>query len=188
MFSTSLPRVRGRRLVAAVVLILIATGCAASTSAEGVAPTPVLASELAEMEPAPTDLVLTAVGIDGSTTEMSVADIEDIGLIRVTVLEPFLGEEVVFEGVSIGEFLDAIAAAGVALPELVEIHALDDYRYDFGVERLSTSGALVATRNNGHLLPLDEGGPIRLVFPPTSAEADDKAAWVWSIDRIGPTD
>jgi hypothetical protein len=43
---------------------------------------------------------------------------------------------------------------------------------------------LLATKADGATIPIGKGGPIRLVFPPTSAAGRNKDVWIWSIDSM----
>jgi hypothetical protein len=85
-----------------------------------------------------------------------------------------------FTGVGFADLLTAAKATGKS----VTIHALDDFEATLDVAVLREAGVLLATRADGKLLELKAGGPVRLVFPPSSKAGKDTNLWVWSIDQI----
>jgi DMSO/TMAO reductase YedYZ molybdopterin-dependent catalytic subunit len=52
------------------------------------------------------------------------------------------------------------------------------------VADLTDRGILLATKVDGARIPVDEGGPIRLVFPADSTVGKNTDLWIWSIDSI----
>ena len=64
------------------------------------------------------------------------------------------------------------------------MHALDDYHVTLPLAQLAASGAVLATRSGGRAIAIDEGGPVRLVFPGGTRLGRNSDNWIWSVDWI----
>ena len=171
-----------------VLAALVAAGCAGTSGADDAAPTADASVfevvDPGELAPPADDVVLELI-VDGAPAEWSLADLEAVDLVRLSVHEPFIDAPTVFEGPRLGELL---VTAGVE-PEAeatIEVAALDGYVHSLSVEDALGSDGLLATRERGAPIPIDAGGPIRLVFSDGSdLDAERRLdAWVWSIVRI----
>ena len=69
--------------------------------------------------------------------------------------------------------------------QTVHVTALDDYQVDLSIADVRAGGVLLATRDGeGRAIPLEDGGPTRIVFAanvPAGASADQ---WIWSLSTI----
>ena len=63
------------------------------------------------------------------------------------------------------------------------VHALDDYEATLDVAVLSEPGVMLATQVDGKAIDIASGGPVRLVFPPSSKEGKDSDLWVPASTR-----
>lgn len=150
----------------------IMVGCS-GTDAEVFSPV-----DAAPSDPAPGEEVLE-VQTSGSTITYSLADLErDFELYQGTVLEPFEERELAFTGVLLRDVLSVVNAGEANEVELV---ALDDYHVVFDLDQLQGRDALLATRQGGDLIPVDTGGPIRVVFTATSELGANPDLWIWSV-------
>jgi hypothetical protein len=65
--------------------------------------------------------------------------------------------------------------------------ALNNYVYDGSIPELVAGQAMIAVQRAGQDIPVDQGGPIRIVFPDDSPMASNLDAWNWSLMRIEAT-
>jgi len=134
------------------------------------------------LKPAPGTPIVTFRGLvnGGKPIAVDLASLDALPSQRMTIMEPFLKKSMTFSGVSFSDLLTAAKATGKS----VTIHALDDFHATVNTATLREPGVLLATRVNGKTIDLKSGGPVRLVFPPSSAAGKDTNLWVWSIDLI----
>ncbi|MCP4436726.1 MAG: molybdopterin-dependent oxidoreductase [Actinomycetia bacterium] len=171
---------RIRALVIMILLVSLAAGCSNSGDSkfervEGLQPHSVDA-----------DLVFTNGG--GSSTH-SLGELEEIEMVRTEVYEPFVEARTTFEGPTVEAVVDHL---GWGTDAEVQIVALNEYSYDIPISDLIEGDAVIATRENGGSIPLEEGGPARIIFPDWSSQGAIEDAWVWSVETIevlnGPGD
>jgi len=62
--------------------------------------------------------------------------------------------------------------------------ALNQYQFADTVANLETNKAVIAVSRDGAAIPMDQGGPIRLVFPSTVKYFSYLDAWNWSLRTI----
>jgi hypothetical protein len=109
--------------------------------------------------------------------------VEQLGVQQVKLYEPWVKKDLVFRGVWLQ---DLLAVAGVA-PGATRVHitALDDYAVDLTVADIKAGGIMLATRaGDGSAIPIDEGGPTRIVFMDNVKAGANADQWVWSIKSI----
>lgn len=134
--------------------------------------------------PADDEVVLTVVG--DQSVDFTYAELKDRSTVDVTIVEPFVDRTETFSGVP---FADLVASAGIADDATVSTVALNGYVYDDTAAALIGADALVAVLRDGEPIPMDEGGPIRLVFATDSTYYEFLDAWNWSlrsIERVDP--
>ncbi len=99
----------------------------------------------------------------------------------ISVDEPFVKQRIEFTGVPMATLFDS---AGITGDTVVNTVALNDYAYDAPASVFTDSDAIIAVGQAGGDIPVDQGGPIRVVFPDGTAGATNLDAWNWSIERI----
>lgn len=119
-------------------------------------------------------------GNDRGATAMDLATLERLPRLEVTIDEPFEKRSMTFTGVRVTDLLDVAGAGDDA--RRVFVHALDDYHVRFRLADLERAGAILATRADGKAIPLEQGGPIRIVFPTADGLGKNKDNWIWSVD------
>lgn len=77
-----------------------------------------------------------------------------------------------------------LRAAGVRDGDTIHLSALDDYAVDVKLADIAAGGAIVATETNGAPIPIEEGGPIRIVFQDGNVAGRNHDNWIWSLNRI----
>lgn len=169
----------------ALVAALVASSCGGTDNSAAVGAERVIS---VTQVPAPSgDVVLTAQGAVGQPNvgdevQADIAGIESLGTTTVTVFEPFVSQHVEFTGVHLDTVL---AAIGVDFEIPITWTALDDYQVHYTRTELIGEGAFLATRQNGTPIPIEEGGPIRVVFTDDSGPIGrDTNQWIWSLVRL----
>ncbi|WP_214401725.1 molybdopterin-dependent oxidoreductase [Pseudonocardia lacus] len=186
-------------LLFAAVCLLALAGCAASApvptapAADPVDPAPVVLAPAALLpdQPVPEPVepvVLTLTGRigttnDGSALALDPPTLDRLGRVRVTLFEPWVKQTLNFEGVWLDDLLEVARVDPQA--RSVHITALDDYQIDLAISDVMAGGVLLATRSGGGApIPIEDGGPTRIVYVggvPAGASADQ---WIWSLSTI----
>jgi hypothetical protein len=189
-----------RRYAAAVALLGLVTACGGESATQTAGPAPAATQALGivispvtlkfgQSIPLPTGKpVFTMSGAitasnKGGTLVFDRSTVERIGVHQVRMYEPWNKENEDFRGVWLQ---DLIAVAGVE-PQAVKLHivALDDFTVDLTLADIRAGGIMLATRNgDGSLIPIDKGGPTRIVFMDGVKAGVNPDQWVWSIKTI----
>ena len=175
------PRRRAAARVALVVLAVVLAACAAQPPA-AIVPEPSgddVYGGFPVDPPGPDEVVLTLEG--ARTVDLTMAELDALAQRQVTFVEPFVKAEQSFRTVPLAELL---ALAGIAPEDTVDTIALNDYRYRDTVAALVAADALLAVERDGAPIPMNAGGPIRLVFDVGSGYHDFLDAWNWSLRSI----
>jgi hypothetical protein len=181
------PRIRSMKCVArrgAVLLTLgvVLAACAAQPAAV-LAPEPAADADVyggfPVDPPAADEVVLTLVG--SRTVEFTMGELDALALREVSFVEPFVKVEQTFRVVPLADLFEA---AGIVPRDTVDTIALNDYRYSDSARALVDAGALLAVARDGGPIPMDAGGPIRLVFDVESSYHGFLDAWNWSLRSI----
>ncbi|MGH8869941.1 MAG: molybdopterin-dependent oxidoreductase [Actinomycetes bacterium] len=138
--------------------------------------------------PVPKKPVLTVKGKittanDGDVLRLDTATLDRLGVLQVRMYEPWAKKTMSFRGVWLADLLELAGAAKSA--ERVRLTALDDYKVDLSMDEVDAGGIFLATQNgDGSPIPVDAGGPTRIVFVGgvTSGESADQ--WIWSLKDL----
>ena len=132
------------------------------------------------------EVVLTVTGAIGAHNkgrlELDLASLERMRQVRLEAAEPFLKRRVTFEGVLLSDLLNVAGVSKGA--SKVSLTALDDYKVDFALADVRSSQMLLATKADGKHMPVDRSGPIRIVFPDSSALGRNPDLWIWSVSSM----
>lgn len=162
-----------------VGVLSVALGASSPARAEGAAPTRV---ELQASQDQRT--VLTVAGPAG-TRSFSLAELETIGLHRVTTSTFWAGEEGSFEGPLLA---DVLGHAGLKDAPAIKISALDGFSQLMPREDWLRWPIVLATRHRGEPMSVRNKGPLRIVYPrdmdPLLQESTFRLRWVWLVTRI----
>jgi hypothetical protein len=182
----------GLTSVIATTALLSLTACAGEGPSDGSDPVTVDTAEgnalpqNAAVPPPRGTSVLTLSGVDrpnvGKHMELDLAALASMPTVEVTVYEPFLKRDILFEGVLLS---DVLGYAGVDPAADMRVTALDDYRVDFSLDQLAEDRVLVATRMGGHAIEIPDGGPTRFIFlDASSGLGTNTDNWVWSLAEM----
>ncbi len=184
--------VRTRLAAGLGVLVLALTGCGGGGDgdeggASGTAPTVLRAATLRPGEPLPSAAgtpLFTLTGKLGSRPSLVVDQQVLTGLAQVELrtYEPWVKKELTFRGVWLN---DLLAAAGAGPGVSVRITALDDYVVTLSPADLRDGGVLLATADGtGAPIPLDNGGPSRIVYSSGARAGLNADQWIWSLGTV----
>lgn len=174
--------------ISAVILALMvgATLSGCSTSEVGAAnkPSPSATAEnpyggFPVDPPADDEIVLTVTGTE--TIDYTMPELEALAQVEVTISEPFVNLEQTFAGVELETLFEA---SGIELTDTVATIALNDYKYEDKGSAFVDSKGILALSRDGDIIAMDQGGPIRIVFPNGQEYSDFLDAWNWSLRTI----
>jgi hypothetical protein len=181
-----------RALLIVAVSALVLSACAGGDSGQDAPPDAADGADVIDGDvyggfpvdpPAPDEVVLTLEG--AVRLELTMAELEALAVTEVTLDEPFVRRRETFSVIPLGELFDL---AGIADDATVATIALNDYRYTDGAGALRSAQALLAVARDGGPIPIDAGGPIRLVYADDSTYTRALDAWNWSLRAITVTD
>jgi hypothetical protein len=195
MHSTTL---RCARRIAALAAVVVLTACGSDATEPATAPkakaTSATIISVASLKPgqnvpAPAGKAVFSMTGKISTTNRGATllfdqqTVERLGVVQVGLYEPWTKQDLEFRGVWLQ---DVVAFAGVSdTATRLHIVALDDYAVDLTLADIRTGGIMLATRaGDGSAIPIDQGGPTRIVFQNGVAAGANADQWVWSIKQI----
>jgi hypothetical protein len=173
--------------ICVTALLIGLTGCSAPQDANEVSET----TESTQNEnpyggfpvdpPAVDEVVLTING--ANVRDYTMGELMNDASVEVTITEPFVQRVETFQGVPLAALFEA---SGLTPGTDVTTIALNDYRYTDSVDAFTQSQGILAVSRNGQPIPMDEGGPIRIIFPEGTAYYTFLDAWNWSLRTIEP--
>lgn len=99
----------------------------------------------------------------------------------ITIYEPFVHAKQKFTVIKLATIF---SLAGIKSSDKVSTIALNDYVYGNTAKSFLAANGYLAIKRNGELIPYDQGGPIRLIYPDNSRWAKFLDPWNWSLNRI----
>jgi hypothetical protein len=134
-------------------------------------------------------IVLTVTGAIESTNapgraDFDVANLEHLGLSKLTTWTPWTKGEIEFEGVLARRVMEAVGARGTE----VGAFALNEYQQTIPIKDFESYDVLLAFRMNGRPMRLRDKGPVWIVYPWSDhPELDDfvtRAKSVWQLNGL----
>jgi hypothetical protein len=123
---------------------------------------------------------------DGGRLLLDLPTLEQLGLIRYSVEDPWLKRNVSYTGVLLSDLVKLLRPATSATT--MHLTALDDYEVDVALADVERWPIMLATRLDGKRMAIDKGGPTRIVFPYGLVSGIDKLEykdlWIWNIKSI----
>lgn len=167
-------------LVIATTALLALSGCAAAAPE----PTPTAAAEnpyggFPVDPPADTEIVLTIVG--AQTVELTYAEVKELADVELTIDEPFVNLTQNFTGIALSDLFEL---AGIEPGDRVDTVALNDYHFADDASAFIDADGVLAVLRDGGPIPMDQGGPLRIIFGADSSYVDVLDAWNWSIRSL----
>lgn len=189
------PRIR---LAAIAVMLVLAPACGGTdaTSTDGggggdsATPVVLRPATLRPGQPVPAPAgkpLLTLTGTisapnDGGALALDRRTLAQLRQVEVEVYEPWVKMQLRFRGVWLQ---DVLAVAGATNRASIRITALDDYAIELTAADLKAGGVLLATSDgDGADIPVDAGGPTRIVFVGGVRAGANADQWIWSLRSI----
>ena len=108
------------------------------------------------------DTILAVTGkVTGGEMNLTLAEIEALGSARIVTTTPWHDGKVVFEGVPMARFLEAVGAHGKS----AYVQALNDFTIEIPISDLTRFDAILAYKTNGNYMEVVDKGPLFIVFP-----------------------
>jgi hypothetical protein len=189
-------KMRESAVRAALVLGAVAVLALGCGRAEPAAPAPPPASVVKAPDPdrsavpaAPQGKpMLTITGRIGVTNgdralRLDQAELDRFGLLEMSVNDPWAKQRIALQGTWLRDLVDmARPDTGATSLHLV---ALDDYQVDLTLADVRDQPVFLATRTgDGTVLPIEDGGPTRVVFADGLADRFSPDMWIWNIETI----
>ena len=110
-------------------------------------------------------------------------ELDRFGLLEMSVNDPWAKQRIALQGMWLRDLVDvARPDAGATSLHLV---ALDDYQVDLTLADVRNQSIFLATRTgDGTALPIEDGGPTRIVFADSLADRFSPDMWIWNIETI----
>jgi hypothetical protein len=119
----------------------------------------------------------------GGALRLDRAGLDAMGVLQMTVDDPWAKRRLPLRGVWLRDLVER--ARPDAAATTLHVTALDDYQVDLALADVRAQGILLATRTgDGADLPLEDGGPTRVVFADGLAERFSPDLWIWNIRTI----
>lgn len=167
------------RRLAKLPVALLACLFLASTAFAGAVPEPV------RLAMAPAGKPVLTVATPYGNQQFSLADLEGLGMHRVTTRTFWPKSDGTYEGPLLA---DVLRRAGLHDVAAVRISALDGFSQVMPGQDWRTWPILLATRRDGRPIPVRDKGPIRVIYPrdmsPQLADTTYRLRWVWLVSRI----
>lgn len=169
---------------------LALVGCSGGTPADpaaGAEPVVLRTATLRPGQPVPPPAGVRLLTVTGGITGAGPAPVDrsllaGLTQVQLSTYEPWVQKDLTFRGVWLA---DVLAVLGARPGAAVRVTALDDYAVTLTAADLADGGILLATSDgDGAEIPVDQGGPTRIVFRkeiPAGANADQ---WIWSLRSI----
>ena len=181
------------RMALAAATAVVALGCGTAEPVAPAAPAPSVVkapdADANEVPDAPEGRALltitgriAATNGDG-TLSLDQTQLDRLGLLAMDVNDPWAKKRIGVQGFWLRDLVDlARPAAGATSLHLT---ALDDYQVDITLADIRSQSIFLATRTgDGAALPVDEGGPTRVVFGDDLASRFSPDMWIWNIETI----
>ena len=142
-----------------------------------------------EVPPPEGEVVLVVTGRIGKTNVddtlvFDMETLEEIGLVRYEVSDPWLQESVAYTGVLLSDLLQ-VAGADETASE-VNALALDGYASPIPFSEMDKWPVLLATQADGSYMDIENSGPTRIIFPYDLIDdiTDARNMSVWNMEIL----
>jgi hypothetical protein len=132
--------------------------------------------------------LLTITGKIGATNDAGALrldreELDRLGLLAMSVNDPWAKQRIDLQGVWLRDLV-ALARPDAGATTL-HLSALDDYQVDLDLADVRSESILLASRTgDGAELPVESGGPTRVVFADDLAQRYSPDLWIWNIEKI----
>jgi len=173
-----------KKALIALFALLLLVGCSAKSPEAAPSPAPTESTNpygagFVVDPPAADDIVLTINGT--SSKDFTMGQISTLATEQITIMEPFAKLTQSFTVVKLEKLL---AGLGFKSTDTIDTVALNDYAFSDTFANFTKNNAYIAVARDGAPIPMDQGGPIRIIFASDSGYFGNLDAWNWSIRTI----
>jgi hypothetical protein len=119
----------------------------------------------------------------GGALRLDQAALDRLGLVALRVDDPWAKQRLDLQGFRLRDLVE-LAGPDAGATSL-HLTAHDDYQVDLDLAAVRTDDVFLATRDGaGRPLPVEEGGPTRIVFADDAAGRFSADLWIWNIETI----
>jgi hypothetical protein len=183
---------RGALGLAVATVLALGVGCSAPATAPGapattIVRTPDLTPGAVPAAPQGRPL-LTLTGRIATTNapgalRLDRATLDRLGLVAMSVDDPWAKRRLDLQGVRLRDLV-ALAHPAPGATGL-HLHGLDDYQVDLALTDVDAEDIYLVSRDGqGAPLPVEDGGPTRIVFSDGLAARFSSDLWIWNLDTI----
>jgi hypothetical protein len=181
------------RVALAAAAAVVALGCGTAEPVAPAAPAPTVvkapeADATAVPDPPEGRALVTITGRIAATNDegalrLDQEQLDRLGLLAMDVNDPWAKKRIGLQGFWLRDLVNlAQPDAGATSLHLT---ALDDYQVDITLADIRSQSIFLATRTgDGAALPVEEGGPTRVVFTDDLATRYSPDLWIWNIKTI----
>lgn len=112
---------------------------------------------------------------------LSLNDLLALNPKEISIYEPFIRKRQKFTAVKLSQLFKLVA---ISNSNRVSTIALNDYVYANSAKSFLSADGYLAIKRDGKLIPYDQGGPIRIIYPDSSRWSKFLDPWNWSLSRI----
>ena len=173
-----------KKLIPVIAVVLLLSACENGAAQISAKPTPSATSNpygggFAVSPPADSDVVLTIKG--SKSINFTMKQLRDIASTSITIKEPFVKTIQTFGVISLRSLF---SHEEPSVSSNLNTVALNDYAFKASAKDFFGNNAFLAVSRNGKPIPMDAGGPIRIVFDKNSKWFSNVDAWNWSLRSI----
>lgn len=121
---------------------------------------------------------------NGTTAEFDRQSIEALEQNAIRTKTPWYDSPVVFEGVPMSKIMDHVGAYG----DRVLAVALNDYTTEIPMSDFARYGVLLALKRDGEYMPVNDKGPLFIVYPYDSAPELSRPPYIgrsaWQVAQL----
>ena len=165
-----------------LVLSLALVGAMASpVEAASPSPTPSNPYGGVKVDPLGPNETILIISKGKSVKKLSLNNLLDLKPSEISIYEPFVRTRQKFTAIKLSRLFKLV---GISAKDRVSTVALNDYVSANSAKSFVIADGYLAIKRNGELIPYDQGGPIRIIYPDSSRWSKFLDPWNWSLTRI----
>lgn len=140
-----------------------------------------------DLPPATADAAIVVTGATAGGAEaplrLDLASLRALPQEKATIYEPFEKKRVTFTVVRMEDLVASLKPVDGA--KTVHLVALDDFEVDITMAEIKAGGVLLAIADGeGKDIPVDAGGPARVIFRDGVKSGSNPDQWIWSVSEV----
>ncbi len=133
------------------------------------------------VDPAPANAVILTLSKGAKSTTYTFSQLKAMKSKTISIYEPFVKVRQSFTVIPLADLFKKVSISG---KDMVQTIALNDYIYSNTAADFTGASGYLAIARNGKVIPYNQGGPIRIVFPDGSKWSKFLDPWNWSLNKL----